>query len=104
MSDEETDALQHAGDAYLDRNLLALALARRCEWDFLRVWVDRSQDPDRPILYIELPTGQVSWHIPADTPGMDYPFRGPGVPWDGHTTEEKRLRLRRFFVMRGGSP
>jgi hypothetical protein len=40
---------------------------------------------DWPVVFIELPTGQVSWHLPS------YP-----VAWDGHTTEEKYARITRF--------
>lgn len=34
-----------------------------------------------PVTYIELPTGQVSWHLPQHV-----------NDWDGHTTEEKYAR------------
>ena len=50
-------------------------------------------EPDWPVLYITLPTGQVSWHIaPAD---MDL-FRHVPVGaarWDGHDVTEKYRRL-----------
>lgn len=42
-------------------------------------------EPDWPVAYIELPTGQVSWHMPAHK-----------REWDGHTTEEKYERIRRY--------
>lgn len=42
-------------------------------------------DPEWPVVYIELPTGSVSWHVPQHP-----------VPWDGHTTEEKYRRIREF--------
>lgn len=45
---------------------------------------------DWPCAYIHLPTGQVSWHMPA------FPD-----PWDGHTTEEK---YRRIDAYTGGPP
>jgi hypothetical protein len=38
--------------------------------------------PEWPGICIELPTGQVSWHM------EQYPD-----PWDGHTTEEKYQRI-----------
>jgi hypothetical protein len=43
------------------------------------------QEPDWPVVYIELPTGQVSWHVPA--------YAGE---WDRHDTEEKYRRCRAF--------
>lgn len=41
------------------------------------------EDADRPmVVYIELPTGQVSWHVAAHP-----------VVWDNHTTEDKYRRI-----------
>jgi len=45
-------------------------------------------DPDEPawpVVCVEPPTGQVSWHMPAHP-----------IPWDGHTTQEKYRRRRAF--------
>jgi hypothetical protein len=42
--------------------------------------------PEWPVVFIELPTGQVSWHIPAHEPA-----------WDGHTSEEKYERIRTYI-------
>lgn len=44
-------------------------------------------EPDWPVAYIELPTGQVSWHTPAHKQA-----------WDGHTTAEKYDRIRRYIA------
>lgn len=44
------------------------------------------KEPEWPVAFIELPTGQVSWHI-APHP----------VAWDGHTTEQKHQRIREWF-------
>lgn len=43
------------------------------------------QQPDWPVVYIELPTGQVSWHMPAHP-----------TPYDGHTTAEKYARIHAY--------
>ena len=42
-------------------------------------------EPEWPVAYIELPTGQVSWHMPQ------YP-----ATWDGHSSDEKYERIRRY--------
>lgn len=42
-------------------------------------------EPEWPVAFIELPTGQVSWHMPQ------FP-----LPWDGHTTEEKHARIAEY--------
>lgn len=44
-------------------------------------------EPDWPAVYIELPTGQVSWHMPRHE-----------VPWDGHSTPEKYERISKFVA------
>lgn len=51
-------------------------------------------DPNEPgyvVVYIELPTGQVSWHVPVHD-----------RPWDGHTTEQKYRRIEAFSVWHDG--
>lgn len=50
-------------------------------------------DPDNeewPVAYIELPSGQVSWHMPQHK-----------EPWDSHSTEEKYRRVEQFVQSRG---
>lgn len=44
------------------------------------------KEPEWPVAYIELPTGQVTWHV-APHP----------IEWDGHSTEEKYKRVREFI-------
>lgn len=46
-------------------------------------------EPEWPVAYIELPTGQVSWHVPQHE-----------TAWDDHSTEEKYGRVNAFI--RGG--
>lgn len=43
-------------------------------------------DPEWPVVYIELPTGQVSWHMPQYAQA-----------WDGHTTQEKYRRIQQYM-------
>lgn len=44
------------------------------------------KEPDWPVLFIELPTGQVTWHIEAHS-----------WAWDGHDTETKNARVQEFL-------
>ncbi|QKE56337.1 hypothetical protein [Bacillus phage YungSlug] len=44
------------------------------------------KEPKWPVAYIELPTGQVSWHMPEHT-----------KPYDGHSTKEKYERIEQFI-------
>jgi hypothetical protein len=43
-------------------------------------------EPAWPVAFIELPTGQVSWHLPEHI-----------KPWDSHTVEEKNHRVDQFI-------
>lgn len=55
------------------------------------------EDPDWPVVLINLPTGQVSWHFSKNDWDLfdDIPM-GPEITWDGHDTEEKYRRLDNF--------
>jgi hypothetical protein len=83
-------------DAYFDRNQAAMALARVCgSYGFpFGVRADPNE-PDWPVLFIDLPQGQVSWHLPkGELPG-EWPTYDK--PWDGHTLEQKRERIAAFI-------
>lgn len=71
---------------YTDRNILvctALGLARQCG---LPAGIGYDPTHERPVvIYLELPTGQVSWHLPAHP-----------IPFDGHSTEQKYHRIAAF--------
>jgi hypothetical protein len=43
-------------------------------------------EPEWPVVYIVLPTGQISWHMPQ----ID-------EEWDGHSTEEKHRRINEYL-------
>lgn len=74
---EETPDNYRLRNAYVYQALgFAAAAGLPCGID-----IDGTQ-PDWPIVYIGLPTGQVSWHVPV------YPD-----DYDGHTTEEKYERI-----------
>ncbi|WP_053065427.1 hypothetical protein [Micromonospora sp. RV43] len=75
--------------AYARRNALiwtALALAHEAG-----VPAGVGHDPTDPrpvVVYLELPTGQVSWHLPAHPAG-----------WDGHSTPAKYARVAAFATL-----
>lgn len=101
--------------AYTERNQLVAALARilpktlaHREWVIPKdapavAWLaehdpaDAGWDPEwRTIVFIEGPTGQLSWHLhDSDVPLFDGLPRGPNS-WDGHTTPEKYERVARL--------
>lgn len=54
-------------------------------------------EPDWPVLYIDSPKGQLTWHISPDDLWLfaHVPVKREDMPrWDGHSTEEKYQRLR----------
>jgi len=79
-------------EAYFDRNQLALAFAKLA---LDRGWTTGlgidPDEPDWPVLYVDTPAGQLSWHLPKAEVVGEWPrYHGK---WDGHTVEQKRARL-----------
>lgn len=55
------------------------------------------EDDWRNIVYVELPTGQVSWHIHSkELSNFTHLKQDFTKKWDGHTTEEKYKRLNKL--------
>lgn len=85
--------------AYTERNRLVAALARLMVASGGEAWLaphpeDPQWDPEwRTIVFIDGPTGQLSWHLhDSDVPLFQ------GLPrkantWDGHSTDEKYRRV-----------
>lgn len=91
---------------YVHRNALvaqAVGAARRAG---LAVGLDRDPtDAERPdVIFVGLPTGQVSWHVPADVIPADLPAWPHG--YDGHTHAHKTARIAAYCagVRNGGQP
>jgi hypothetical protein len=78
------DMIVLADEEYELRLVLdAMAAARHAGYA-VGIRVDQEY-PEWPVVYIQLPTGQVSWHMP------EHPWE-----WDGHTTPEKFDRIAAF--------
>lgn len=76
------------------RVVVALALASRALGYRIGFAVD-PKEPDWPVLFIDLPTGQVSWHLTqAQRVDLAGDIGDYGGVWDGHSTTEKYERLR----------
>lgn len=89
---------QQKDSAYAERNNLVLLLAGIYDsWMEKHPESDESWDDDwRNIVFIQLPTGQASWHI-HDSEYNRFKlvikkFK-TGNSWDGHTTEQKYERV-----------
>lgn len=96
---------QQKDEAYQERNQCVALVARMALRLGCRAGLakhpesDTSWDADwRNIVFVDLPAGQVSWHLHD----LDLPlFDGlPAYPdaWDGHSTFEKYRRVNSSFV------
>lgn len=93
MTDADTAHDEQLLDAaYRERAHLIALLTRLFP---SRWFADGEKDPEWPIIYIDTPAGQLSWHISrndlhlfADTVPI-----AEANPWDGHDTTEKYRRL-----------
>ncbi len=84
--------------AYSERNKLVSLISK-----IFPSSLGRHEDSDtswnddwRWIVYVNIPTGQCSWHIHDDDLPMFSHLKRENVKWDGHTTEEKYDRISRF--------
>ncbi len=83
-------------EAYAERNKLVCALSK-----LFPAWLGKHEETDMSwgkewlnIVYIQLPTGQVSWHIHENLlPLFAHLELDTDKKWDGHTTDEKYTRL-----------
>jgi len=93
LRDEVARLRERKDGAYLERNQVVAALAKCFPSGLARTAIDGWDEEWHGCVYIDLPTGQVSWHyhdshahLFAGLP----PYKGT---WDGHSTEEKYQRL-----------
>ncbi len=91
-----TDQSSTLNDAYFDRNQAVMALGRMAQKLGYKTGLKIDpNEPDWPVLMIDLPTGQVGWHLPKDEIIGKWPeYEGD---WDGHSLKEKRKRLEEFI-------
>ncbi len=104
--DPEIEALRAQKDqAYAERNKCVAMIARMAQCAGYGVYLGRHSADDAAwerdwmnIVFIELPTGQVSWHIhDSELPLFAFMPIREDWPWDGHSTEEKYDRMRRWM-------
>ncbi len=84
-------------DAYFDRNQAVMAMARMALQLGYRVGLKQDpEEPDWPVLMIDLPTGQVGYHLPKEEVVGNWPEYED--EWDGHSLIEKRERIDAFLT------
>ncbi len=81
---------------YFERNQLAQLVARMAGYlGWTATW--RPSDAESsgwPTLFVQLPTGQISYHIPQVEATVPLTWRP--VAWDGHDDAEKYRRIDAF--------
>ncbi|HEX3781730.1 MAG TPA: hypothetical protein VHX38_18865 [Pseudonocardiaceae bacterium] len=77
--------VEHDTDYDVRYPLVFEALALALDLDMRAGIAIDPAEPDWPVVYIELPTGQTSWHLPKH-----------GRAWDQHSTDEKHYRIEQF--------
>jgi hypothetical protein len=99
ITDADLDELYNALDgAYRERAHLVAHLAALYP---AHIGHTDPNAPDWPVLIIETPAGQMSWHFAErdlDLVGHVQPTEAEHRGWDGHSTEEKYERLRALTV------
>ena len=98
MTDKEKIAALEAAKngAYSERNKLVAAMSKLFPASLERhPSDDKSWEDDwRWIVFIDLPSGQASWHLhDSELPQFAHLKREVGRKWDGHTNDEKYERL-----------
>ena len=91
--------------AYRERNMLVCALTK-----VFPSWLARHPETDtewendwRWIIFVQLPTGQASWHI-HDSERAMFDHLPVGMnSWDGHTNDEKYQRIAALTARKDGA-
>lgn len=82
-----------ANAAYTERNRLVAALARLYPSGLARTAIPGWDPGWHGCVYIDLPTGQVSWHFHDDDAHLFEGIPPYAGHWDGHDTPTKYERL-----------
>lgn len=103
LQDKLAAAEAATNGAYSERNKLVVALSKLFSASIETP--DVVEDGWNWVVIIDLPTGQVSWHIHDDEiPQFAHLAPHQGRAWDGHTAEEKYQRLKGLPVGQLGDP
>lgn len=97
-----TETFSYTDMVYYERNNCVAALAQVAQSLGYKVFVTKTniigfEDEWQNCIYIELPTGQVSWHFHDREAFLFLSFpRAESVEYDGHSIEDKYVRLKEW--------
>lgn len=90
---------------YAERNALVAALSKIFPSSLERHVGEEWEDDWRWVVFVNLPTGQCTWHIHDTHLSMFHHLqRETGVVWDGHSTTEKYDRIYRLQQTQSQKP
>lgn len=92
-ADEVARLKERKDGAYLERNQVVATLAKCFPSGIARTAIDGWDEEWHGCVYIDLPTGQVSWHYHDSHAHLFAGLPPYNRAWDGHSTEEKYQRL-----------
>lgn len=99
-----TKPFSYTDMVYYERNNCVAALAQVARSLGYKVFVTKTniigfEDEWQNCIYIELPTGQVSWHFHDRESFLFSSFpKAESVEYDGHSTEDKYARLKEWVM------
>lgn len=88
-------------EAYYERNQLVAALARLFPSGLRKTDIDEWDPAWHNCVFIDLPTGQVSWHFHDREAHLFEGLPAYERPWDGHSTQEKYKRVANLRYAKG---
>jgi hypothetical protein len=88
--------------AFEERNRVVAALAKAFPSGVARTAIEGWSEDWHGCVYIDLPTGQASWHFHDSQAHLFDGLPAYTKPWDGHTTEQKYERLTAMSPRRSG--
>lgn len=106
LGKEYVEMVVRKDSAYSERNAVVALLARMSYLAEMKVSVTKTNiegwSPDwHNCVYIELPSGQVSWHVHDTDMWMFQGLPSRPVIWDGHDTPTKYRRVHSAFEIPG---
>lgn len=85
--------MNETDQAYYERNQLVAALARLFPSGITKTAIEGWDPAWHNCIFIDLPTGQVSWHFHDREAYLFAGLPEYTQPWDGHSTPEKYRRV-----------
>lgn len=89
LHEENARQVQYKNEAYAERNKLVRLLASLYPSGIKQTAIEGWDEAWHWCVYIDLPSGQASWHFHVDELPLFQGLPPYAGEWDGHTTEQK---------------